>query len=325
MTRRGEKFACVRGEWTKLSNITQMFDVIYDEMVAARIASKRAVPVFTDRHGNIVPESERFGLKQDIKVDHANYFIFADESGVTTNQKKDGHIGGQKSICERGTVPQITCCTNDHKFTILPFTSASGEGVCCVVIFKCSSSELPRDWKTGIDVTVDPVRDEHGKIDLKLNLGKGKYYPEGPQCNFNGKVVDCLTFCSESGGITGDILVQILQYFDELDLFPRVPGGPIPFLIVDGHQTRLDPKFIKYINDKGHEWRVCFGVPYATVLWQVGDASEQNGKFKTEWYREKAKMMTWKIEHYLPRKLDATDIIPLIINNIPFLDSPFLV
>ena len=93
---------------------------------------------------------------------------------------------------------------------------------------------------------------------------------------YNGKQVDCLTFLSKSGSITGKILVEILEYFDKFDLFLRTPNGPIPMLVVDGHQSRHDPGFIKYINDPNHEWKVHFGVPYATVLWQVGDASEQN-------------------------------------------------
>ena len=83
-------------------------------------------------------------------------------------------------------------------------------------------------------------------------------------------------------------------------------------LVLDGHQSRLDPLFIKYINDPGHEWRVCFGVPYATVLWQVGDASEQNGKFKIEWYLAKGHLMTFKFDLLLPRQIHATDIIPLL-------------
>ena len=57
---------------------------------------------------------------------------------------------------------------------------------------------------------------------------------------------------------------------------------------------------------------VCFGIPYVNMLCQVGDVSEQNGLFKLELYREKEQMMRWKIEHLLPRKLDATDIIPFI-------------
>ena len=128
------------------------------------------------------------------------------------------------------------------------------------------------------------MRDENNAIDFKMNSGEGKYYPGGPKYMYNGKQVDYLTFSSKSGSITGKILIQILEYFDKLDLFPRTPNGPIPMLVVDGHQSCLNQGFIKYINDPNHKWKVCFGVPYATVLWQVGDASEQNGKFKLEWY-----------------------------------------
>jgi hypothetical protein len=83
-------------------------------------------------------------------------------------------------------------------------------------------------------------------------------------------------------------------------------------LIVDGHQSRLDPAFVSYINHPDHEWRVCLGVPYATVLWQVGDASEQNGKFKIEWTKVKEWMMVYKCINCLPRTIGPTDIIPLI-------------
>jgi hypothetical protein len=86
---------------------------------------------------------------------------------------------------------------------------------------------------------------EDGKeLDLELNFGEGKYYPGGPTCKYNGKVVDCLAYTSESGGITGEIMVEILTYFDSIDLFPRVPGRTIPMLIVDRHQSHLAPVFV---------------------------------------------------------------------------------
>ena len=154
---------------------------------------------------------------------------------------------------------------------------------------------------------------ENGEeIDVEMNLGKGKYYPGGLTSTFNGKTVDCLTYVFQSIGITGDILVDILTYFDQIELFPRVEGGPIPVLIVDGHQSRLDPKFVDYINNKKHPWRVCHGILYATTLWQVGDASEQNGMVKLEWYREKSKFLVWKYEHNLPRAIYPQDVMPLL-------------
>jgi hypothetical protein len=172
--------------------------------------------------------------------------------------------------------------------------SASGEAVCCVVIFQNAVGKVPQEWRTGLDASVNPIQGSNGEIDIAQNLGRGKFYPGGPTCFYNGKVVDCLVYANKSGGISGEILVQILTYFDDIDLFPQVAGSPIPVLIVDGHQSRLDPGFIRYIKNGNHQWKVCFGVPYTTTIWQVGDASELNGRFKTEWYREKANLLPWK-------------------------------
>ncbi len=113
---------------------------------------------------------------------------------------------------------------------------------------------------------------------------------------FQWQKINCLTFCSDSGGITTEILVKVLKHFDEKEVFPYIPGGPIQFLIVDGHNTCLDPLFIDYINDKGHCWKVFLGVPYATSLWQVRDSAQNNGSFKMEWYLVKDELMVWKYE-----------------------------
>jgi hypothetical protein len=269
-------------------------------------------PVCTDINGKPEDhETKRFGLAQPIKITKPDWILFADESGFNTSQKKDGHVGGQKFVVERGTAPQIMSSTTDHKFTLLPFTSASGDAVCCAIIFQ-GKGNVPSTWRTGVDHSVTPILTADGEFDLVLNFGEGKYYPGGPTCKYNGKVVDCLVFTSESGGITGDILVKILTYFDSIDLFPRVPGGPIPLLIVDGHQSRLAPMFVEYINDQNHTWKVCLGVPYATTLWQVGDASEQNGMVKLEWYREKKELLSWKYLNGLPRAIRPDDVMPLM-------------
>jgi hypothetical protein len=147
---------------------------------------------------------------------------------------------------------------------------------------------------------------------LEHNFGEGKYYPGGPTCKYNGKVVDCLVFTSKSGRITGGILVEILTYFNSIDLFPRVLGGLIPLLIVNRHQSCLAPIFVEYISDKKHPWKVCLGVPYATTLWQVGDASKQNGMVKLEWYREKKKLLSWKYLNNLPHAIRPEDVMPLM-------------
>jgi hypothetical protein len=84
---------------------------------------------------------------------------------------------------------------------------------------------------------------------------------------FRGKEVPCsYHHISRSGGITGDILVSILEKLDALEVYSREEDQPIPMIILDGHESRLDPSFIAYINDPSHtRWVICLGVPYATV------------------------------------------------------------
>ena len=86
---------------------------------------------------------------------------------------------------------------------------------------------------------MEPVLGSNGKIivDRDSNFGKGKYFSGGPTCTNKGKQIMCTTYITEGGGINGEIFVDILQTLDRLDVFPRVPGGPIPVLIIDGHQS----------------------------------------------------------------------------------------
>ena len=50
-------------------------------------------------------------------------------------------------------------------------------------------------------------------------------------------------------------------------------------MLVDGHGSRFELPFLRYISNDSHEWTVVIGVPYGTALWQVGDSPEQNGSF----------------------------------------------
>jgi hypothetical protein len=64
----------------------------------------------------------------------------------------------------------------------------------------------------------------------------------------------------------------------------------------------------KVINDSKHEWVCCIGVPYATHIWQVADASEQNGVFKVELTQTKREYLRHQTTvHFL-----STDIVPLV-------------
>lgn len=66
--------------------------------------------------------------------------------------------------------------------------------------------------------------------------------------------------------------------------------------------------FLQYINHPEHEWVCCIGVPYATHIWQVGDASELNGAFKIALTIAKCVYLHHRSSsHFIP-----TDIVPLI-------------
>ena len=76
-----------------------------------------------------------------------------------------------------------------------------------------------------------------------------------------------------------------------LGVFNRSEGKR-PFLLLDGHGSRLQLSFLEYIHSEQYPWVVCIGVPYGTALWQVGDSSQQNGAYKmalAQWKRETIK------------------------------------
>jgi len=58
-------------------------------------------------------------------------------------------------------------------------------------------------------------------------------------------------------------------------------------IICDGHDSRLQPTFIEYIDNEKTKWLVLLGVPYGTSYWQVADSSEQNDMFNMNWVKKK--------------------------------------
>ena len=106
-----------------------------------------------------------------------------------------------------------------------------------------------------------------------------------------------------------------MRRIDNLDLYGEDrKQGMCPFLLLDGHHSRFDIDFLKYINDdEATKWCVCLGVPYGTALWQVADSSEQNGLFKMELSRKKKELYDNRMD-CLQHKLHLlkTDIIPLV-------------
>ena len=67
---------------------------------------------------------------------------------------------------------------------------------------------------------------------------------------FKGKEIPCLVRWTTKGGINGAVLVEILQTLDELGVYSTEhTEGETPFLMIDGHGSRLKLPFLKHINE----------------------------------------------------------------------------
>ena len=112
----------------------------------------------------------------------------------------------------------------------------------------------------------------------------------------------------------GFILASILKHLDGLGLYEEErKQGITPFLLMDGHQSRFELEFLRYINDEKTKWNTCIGVPYGTALWQVGDSSQQNGKFKILLTKKKRELFEKRLKSFCQHvHLLRSDIMILI-------------
>ena len=142
--------------------------------------------------------------------------------------------------------------------------------------------------------------------------GKGKLFPMGPACTFNGQTIPCLVHWSPSGSITSEILRDALASIDYYNVMDR-SSGRVPFLLLDGHGSRFELPLLEYISNANHKWMVCIGDPYGTSLWQVADSKEQNGSFKIAMSMVKSEILKKRLTLYMGQpNLQPTDIIPCI-------------
>ena len=105
----------------------------------------------------------------------------------------------------------------------------------CIIF---NGHELTAEQQLGIDIQceLDP-----SDFTLRNNHGAGKRHPGGPKYMFRSKEVPAFICCSPKGGITSTLLMKMLERMDSLALF----GGPLPFLLLDGHGSRLQLPFFR--------------------------------------------------------------------------------
>jgi len=150
--------------------------------------------------------------------------------------------------------------------------AASGKPVMCAIIF--AVKDLDPTWVMGLDPFCPwAVHDD----DIEKNMGRGKQYPLGPECEFEGKQIPTFCCCSENGSITSELFKKMLKNIDKLEAFDRSNGTPL-FLLLDGHGSRFQLDVLEYVNDvrdEGHKWNVCW-----STLWDIILASRQQCRAK---------------------------------------------
>ena len=81
-----------------------------------------------------------------------------------------------------------------------------------------------------------------------MNVGSGKYHPVGSSCTYKEKTVTCLVEFSKGGGISGNIITNVLNHLNALKLYNNGRENNIlPVMLVDGHGSHFDMKFLQYI------------------------------------------------------------------------------
>jgi hypothetical protein len=304
--------------WCTTENFQNMYDSVYEAMVDAKVAIKFDEEEMMDRDGNITLDSNKqFGRKTRYKLTRPDRCVFVDETGCNTNMKDDGQIGGRRYVMAANqTEGARTGATSDIHFTVLAFTSGTGDVIMCAVIMKSEKtvSDLAVSWTLGIDVSKN-VSDGQTLVEIYDNNVEAGVSIGGPKCTFKGKEIPCFVCTSPNASITSELLVDMLAAIDSYGIFTRSEDEGMPFLLCDGHHSRTRLPFLKYINDDDHLWKVCIGVPYATHMWQPHDSSELNGTFKTLLYKTKAAYL--KEKPFGLKKFVSTDIIPILNRTWP--------
>ena len=239
-SKRSVKFEAKRAKWCTYKKFSEMFNHIYDAMVTKGIASKVDTKVLLDKGGSIVEDLEdAFGLPTQYLMQRPDKLIFVDEVGSNTSTTKDRHVGGEKFLCEAHGRPQIKAATKDSHFTFLGFTAATGEPVKCATIFFAAETML------GFNASATRIG---GDDDICSNTGDlDKQYLQGPFCHINGKTVPTFCCSSKNGSITSLLLEEMLRVIDRFKVFDR-SDGIAPFLLLDGHGSRFEMPFLKYVT-----------------------------------------------------------------------------
>jgi hypothetical protein len=121
--------------------------------------------------------------------------------------------------------------------------------MCAIIKSEKELAKLPLGVKLGIDVTKTMETGEITSLSsiLEANNHKDGAMNGGPVCRSNGVEIPCFICCTKKASITSELLVEMLKTIDEHKIFD-LSDGSLPFMLLDGHQSRTCLPFLDYIN-----------------------------------------------------------------------------
>ena len=204
-------------------------------------------------------------------------------------------------LCEAGTTPATNINTKSKHYTVVPLTTLSGDPcMFCVLFAGVRENTL---CETGLDLSKEIIGCTDN-IDLK-NTDECKVFPGGPRRKLTGKDIPCFCRWSEKSSITTEILREILATLDALNVYDCLTGK-IPYVLLNGHVSRLGLPFLEYITNPIHQWCVVIRVPYGTTLWQAGDSVEQSVTHNSPSVKEKRTTIDEKEKNSCQPQLNHT-------------------
>jgi len=246
---------------------------------------------FLKRNGNKIVS--RKGLKYEInRAKWSTYAIFRKmydgvihefaPAGISKERESPAWMDRMGNAVEEKDAYR---CIVTHDITDPDYViTLSGLLVMCCIIFSGITENPLREL--GLDLTADVIGDHTDDDFFHKKSGEGKAFPEGPSCNFRGKIVPCFCRWIPKGSITTVTLRYILATLDKLQVYDRTEKK-LPCVLIDGHGSRFGLPFLNYASNPLHEWCVVIGLPYTTALWQVGNSPEQNGSHNTTQHQQK--------------------------------------
>ena len=109
--------------------------------------------------------------------------IHGERVGGNIDMTVNGHIGGEKLLCEKGCIVQRKATKRAKHFTGIGITNLLVEPICCIVFIE--GKEEFFDIMAGIDFSKEKVGYESdGEEYFRTNVGSDKYHSGGPICTY---------------------------------------------------------------------------------------------------------------------------------------------